>query len=275
MGQSPHVTITYSGQGGATSTEPSLRLEQQPVSSGHLTMADITAMLSLVRSGVSAKNYRQNGCEASVVGGAVIVPLVLYVWPSDLGLQYTLSSTLPGWLAIGEAEAYTMERDFDLVVPMSESVQLPFVTEGFAFTWQTPCYNEFGEVVGRPSIEVIGIDVALSAEVFGVLRVRCIASGYRHRLSLSIPKVDSAGAMTIISELDCTVTATWPVTEGTLTDELELALPGCVADLLESCPDGSTPGSGGKITDQDELVPTVYYNPCDDGQVIELRYEHD
>jgi hypothetical protein len=56
--------------------------------------------------------------------------------------------------------------------------------------------------------------------------------------------------------------------------QLALALPGCLEQLLEACPDGGLIADRGSVSvsDQEDLVPVVYYSACT-GNVLALRYE--
>ncbi len=267
---SPRLTLTYSGASPTGASEPSLNLEQAAVAKGNLTLADLHAMLALVRSGVSARTYRARDCAARVVAGSVLVDLAAYVWPSALDLAYDLAVSIPAWIVIGPAVEISQWRDFDLVVPMSASVELPFLVADLALDWQMPCFNRYGEVVAAPAIDQDGLTLRLDREVFGVLRVRCRAMGYQHTLSLTIPK-----GINRVDDIDLTLTATWPISHGTDLADLELELPGCVEDLLAACDDGTLVAEvGGSISADDPRQPVVYWNPCErENNVIEVRYE--
>jgi hypothetical protein len=270
MTSSPRLTLTYTVNAEAGASEPSLNLEQAAVSKGNVTMADLYAMLALVRSGVSARTYLARDCAARVVGGAVLVDLTAYVWPSALDLAYTLAVSIPAWTVIGPAVEISQWRDFDLVVPMSAAVELPFLAADLSLVWQTPCYNRYGEAVAAPAIDQDGLALRLDSEVFGVIRVRCRAMGFQHTLALTIPKGTSR-----VEDIDLTLIATWPISNGTEVEDLDLQLPGCVEDLLATCEDGTLVAEvGGSVSADDPRQPVVYWNPCEkESNVIEVRYE--
>lgn len=248
---------------------PWVRLEQEPVRSGALTQTDLLTMLALVQAGTSARAYRPADCVAYVQGDQAHADLAVYAWPSSLDLDYTLTPLL---VELGQVTSLRQERDFDLVVPMADSVDLPFLMDALSLTWQTPCYNRFGQQVGPPGITHTGASLDLSAEVFGVLRVRGQALGFRHACHFALAK--DLGAS--ISDITPVVTAAWTdPDQGQQTERLEIELPDCLTDLMALCPDGISQRAHalGSVTDPDEdIVPVVYYSTCT-GQVLALRYE--
>lgn len=274
---SPRITLSYSGDA-ASGNEPRILLEQKPVPAGQLSLTDLTNMLALVRSGISARSYIADSCPATIVGGLVLVPLTLFVWPSMPDLDYTLTAALPAWTTIGEAVAFEQERDFDLIVPAASAIDLPCLAASLELTWQTPAITKNGVVIDPPAIS--GYDTALDQwgpitasngpinrirlerEVFGVLRVRCRALGYRHAINLAIPK-DGEHKLTDIEE---SITAAWQLSDGgTDTVTHDLALPSCVSSLLEACESepNRTPGNRSEVTDPEELIPELRYSTCD------------
>lgn len=272
---SPRISLQLSGNAGS-SNEPRLRLEQAPVSTGDLSLVDLANMLAMVRAGISAKTYIAQSCSASIVGGVVVVPLTLYVWPSLPDQDYTLTAAIPDWTEIGPAVAVEQERDFDLVVEMTETVDLPCLAADFIVSWQSPAITERGLVIDPPSLS--GYDVVagkmlplaephgpinrlrLDREVFGVLRIRCRALGYKHALTMRIPKTTTEK----ITDIEEVITAAWQLSDATTeTTTQDITLPACVATLLESCPDGSRIGDRGSVIDnEDELIPQLRYNTC-------------
>jgi hypothetical protein len=272
---SPHITLNLSGSGGS-SNPPRLLLEQAPVAAGDLSLVDLANMLAMVRAGISAKTYVADSCAASVVGGLVVAQLTLYVWPSLPDQAYTLTAAIPEWTEIATAVAVEQERDFDLVVEMTDTVDLPCLAADLVAAWQSPAITARGVVVDPPAVS--GYDVAagkmvplagphgpinrlrLDREIFGVLRIRCRALGYKHALTMHIPKT----AVVKITDIEEVITAAWTLTDATTeTATQDITLPACVATLLEACPDGSTIGDRGSVTDdEDELIPQLRYNTC-------------
>lgn len=262
------LALAYSPAEAVSVAETWVRLEQQPVSSGRLTMADMQRMLTLVLSGTSARAYRPPTCEAYILGDEARADLAAWVWPSDLALAYNLSGDL---VTVGPAQSFRQERDFDLVVEMSDRVELPFVMDGVTSTWQTPCYNRFGAEVGRPALTIEPAAIVLAAEVFGVLRVRGDALGYRHPLTFAMQKTE----VEAITNLKPALTASWMLADGIqATERIELDLPACLTELLALCPDGISQREHAlqSISPPPELLPTVYFSTCT-GRVLALRYE--
>jgi hypothetical protein len=264
------LTLQYqAADPAASTTTPWVRLEQEPIRSGALTQTDLLTMLALVQAGTSAHAYRPADCVAYIQGDQAHADLAVYAWPSRLDLAYSLTPLL---VELGEVAALRQERDFDLVVPMSTSVDLPFLMDSLSTTWQTPCYNRFGQQVGPPAITHTGARLELSAEVFGVLRVRGQALGFRHALHFAMAK--NAGSS--ITDITPVLTATWTAPDqGPQTERLEIDLPDCLTDLLALCPDGISQRAHalGQVTDPNEgVVPVIYYSTCT-GQVLALRYE--
>lgn len=256
------LTVSYS-QDTAASGEW-LRLAQQPVTSNRLTSEDLAVMLALVQSGTSAHAYKPANCEASVLADQVAADLVLEVWPSSLAITYSLAADL---VTVGAKSALQEWHEFDLIIPMATSVDLPYLCDTITMTWQTPAYNRHGMEVERPTIDKFGNTLLLSAEVFGVLRVRCLALGWQHDLRFVWAKTDAAA----ITGLKPAVVASWIGGN----ERLELELPGCLEALLAFCPDGNSKRSRSTSTvdnDDDDTVPVVYYSPCS-GRMLTVRQE--
>ena len=244
-----------------------VKLEQPPVADTSLTTTDLARMLALVRAGISAHGYQQPNCPCSLVAGAVIVPLVFYLWPSQPSLAYELQ--VPFGTLIGP-ELVGMEREFSFVVPFGKSKELPFRCESVRWSWaDLPCFDRFGNQVERPQVSVGPTRVQLGADVLAVLRIRCTAVGYRYRLELSLPK-EAAARTRVNAPL---VTALWQQDGATRSQAMNLSLPTCATDLLEACEDGQLVNEAiwGKITQRGERIPYVHYNECD-GTALPVQY---
>lgn len=265
------LTISYAPAKQSSTVKYSLTVEQRPVSSTKLTEKDLLQMLALVRSGVSARAYRQPSCEAYVLDGSAHADLETWVWPVPLEMAYSATGDL---VEPGPPTSLRMERDFDLVCAMTDHLDLPFCATNVHCTWQTPCYNKFGEQVARPTITINAASLDLSSTVFGVLRIRCLAVGFAHPLHFQMAKI-SGDSYQAIKEIKPVFTCTWIDAEGEQQSEsITIKLPACLADLLETCPDGLTKRerSVGEVTNGEPTVPVVYFSPCT-GQVLALRYE--
>lgn len=256
------LTVNYTQE--EQSSGDWLRLSQASVTSNKLTNEDLEVMLALVQSGVSAHAYKPSNCEASILSDRVIADLTLKVWPSDIDIVYDLSSEL---LTIGAAKSLQEWHEFDLIVPMASKVDLPYLCESPTLVWQTPTYNSRGEEVEKPDITKAGTTLYLSDEVFGVLRVKCLAEGWQHNLQFSWIKTEWQA----ITNVKLVVSASWVGGVESIT----LELPGCLEALLAFCPDGNSKHSHGQSTvdsEEDEVIPVVYYSPCS-GKVIAVRQE--
>jgi len=259
-----------------------ITLEQEPVPQGNLSLTDLTNMLALVRSGISARKYIASSCPATLSGGIVTVPLTLYAWPSHYQ-EYALSAALPEWTTIGEQIEFTQDREFDLVIENTDLVDLPCMAAGLSITWQSPAIRINGEIIDPPEIQGYDVDkgvmvaldtshglinrIRLATPCFGVLRVRCMAIGYRHAITMEIPKTDAES----ITDIEETITAAWMLADGsTEIATQKIALPPCVEDLLAACDDGSTVGDHVGSVDDTKYRTRLRYSTCT-GKVLDVR----
>lgn len=231
-----------------------------------VNLYDLTQMFTRVTSGLSVRTYRPARCPVTIQGETVIVPIEFDVFPSSMDMPYSLRSGL-GELS-GPSRSADPRQEFDIVVPMTDRVTLPFLAENLISYWQTPCFNEFGEQVFSVGRSRDGATISLDRTCFGVLRVICDAIGYRHTCTMEFIKGNYS-----ITNVKNSVVASW-VDENNeqQTATLDLELPGCVEDLLETCDDGSLPTTIGQTEEDPAGIPTVYYSTCN-GFVILLRYE--
>ena len=258
------VSLTINYNVSQDADPPWIRLTQEPVSSNKLTDEDLATMLALVMSGTSARAYKPENCEATVLSDEIIADLAVKVWPSSLDIAYGIVGDL---VTIGEKTALQEWHEFDLIVPMSNTVDIPYLCTEATVTWQTPAYNSRGVEVDKPSITKSANKLVLGAEVFGVLRVKCLALGWRHALQFSWAKTDASA----ITNLKPAVVVSWAEGE----ERLELELPGCIEALLAFCPDGNSKRARSMSTvdsEEDEVVPVVYWSPCS-GRMLAIRYE--
>ena len=268
------ITITYTAPQAGPSADLRLTLAQDPVDKrSGLIQADIDRMLALVLSGQSARRYKPARCAAWVRETVVGADLVVHAWPVPEDLVYTLEAV--GCTADPPTRVQ-VEGEFDLVVPMSASVDLPATFAGLGYQWQTPCYNRFGEQVPAPAITVHPARLELAAEVFGVLRITGAAIGDRYAITYTVPKMQAGQVLRNEDLPEAAVIARWTDADGEPANaQLALDLPGCLEQLLEACPDGSLVAdrkAGGQINPDEGLVPVVYFSACT-GNVLALRYE--
>jgi hypothetical protein len=276
---SPCITFTVNGE--AYQANPRrLTLEQEAVASGKLSLTDLEAMVSLARSGISAKSYIASNCPATVAEGNVVVSLRCFAWPSHRQ-SYTLTAAIPAITTIGEAVAVEQERDFDVIID-GESVDLPCLSADASIIWQSPAILANGRVIDPPAISGYDVDqgrmvdlagghgainrLRLSRACFGVLRVRCIAIGYSHALTMAIPK---GGAK--VSDLRETITGAWSLDDGsTDATTLDIELPVCVQTLLETCEDDTRVGDHVGRLKKTKTRKQLRYSTCT-GSVIDYR----
>lgn len=265
---SSQLAITFAAP---SSSDAASRLRltlQQKALPGYRHYANLNlvqSMLNHAMGGGSARKYLDQGCMATIENGKVIVPFTVYAFPSDLGLSYRLTAAAG---VVNQGVYVELAKSFDLVVPMTDRVDLPGLMAGAGFTWQTLCYNEFGEVVGQPEISLHKDSIRLSDSVFGVLRVKGYLLGYEHTIIMEIVKSEAdqedegqrVGYR--IDNLENTVQAVWMDEEEQQSASIDLEIPQCVKDMLATCPGGDLLGDV-SVTHADEgKVTTVYYNTC-------------
>lgn len=247
--------------------QPELSLEQEAVADNSLTTDDLTKMLALVRAGVSAKLYRPETCNVSVVDGNILVDLNVFVWPKPFNLNYTFA------LNYGTAadRVYLQQnREFDFIINGSKKTPLPFTVSTIEYSLtQLPFFDKLGNIVDPPSITFDSRNAITDKEVIGVIRITCVAEGWQHPVQLTFDKDDNS-----ISNFNVTASTTFRDTDENLQTVAErLELPGCVELLLSTCEDDLlTEHKYGSVKDKDEKVPVVYYSDCD-GSFLVVRYE--
>jgi hypothetical protein len=258
--------LTLSLQPASVATGEGLRLtiEQAPIDQGSLSLADLNQMVSRARSGLSARTWRPSGCAATISAGEVVVETAVRAWPSAAALPYTITAALG---AFSQPSALVIEREFDLLMAHTDQVELPYRCTGVSLSWQTPCYNRFGEVTTRPALTVSEDRITSDAQVWGVLRVRAQAHGFSHPLTMRFPRVLGQR----ITEVKNHATAAWTDASGPRASGCDIDLPACVADLLAACP-GGRPLIDIDVEADEDGIPTVYYSTCT-GEVILVRYE--
>lgn len=270
MSTQASLTITYAGgdlPAGAQSS-PGLTLEQAPLPAAQ-GVPDLQAMLSVVLgTGQAAQAYTSPDCPASVAEGEIVVPLTVWVWPSDLALNYTLLAESG---TVSEPVRIEQEREWDQVINFEAETVLPFHCRDLSWSWSDlGAYSRTGGLIDPPpELRAEGSTILSSGDFLGVLRVRCLAIGYAHTITMTIPK----NAASKITDIRNSVTASWTQDGVTRTATLDLQIPDCVADLAALCPDGELAVE--KVTGEhqkDETVWVIYYNGCT-GRVIVVRSE--
>lgn len=267
------TTITYLPVPSSEIPGRWIHLEQEavPLSQRNATLADMVQMFNRALSGLSARSYQLEKCAAATIksDGTLMVTLKVRVWPSSLDLPYVLTSSY-GLVAAGDP--VEIEREVDVAVEGTDAVTLPWLVGAPLAWWQLPCFNEFSEPVPEPAITVAGATFDLSSSCYGVLRIRGLAQGYQHTVTMEFTKPEKSA----LANIKVSLTATYTDSNGEQQAEiLALTLPACVLDLLEYCEGDNILAADPRtelVINHDDPIPTVYYDTCT-GQVIELRYE--
>lgn len=257
------LSITYQGQAveDIAAVDVWLNMEQDIPEEYNqsASLADLAAMVARARGGLSAKTYQQSGVEVTFQGETVSFPLYFYVWPSALGLPYSLSANQDIGV-IDQGQQVSIEREGNVVVPMATSVDLPYLIEMLSATWDTPCYNELSEIIGEQGIGYEQAQLLVDTECFGVIRLRHLALGYRHTCTVTLTKPEASK----VSDINLTVFADYTDADGVKqTEELSLEIPQAIQDYMATCPDGGWVTTG-SITSADdgEQPTTIYYSTC-------------
>lgn len=284
--------ITYTpAQATESDRLPSLRLTLEPEFVGRLrnraTLADIDAMLAMARSGASARNRQIERCKWARwdTNGDLLCTIALWVWPSDIDLTYAL--TLPPGVTSAPPVLVREPRDTkSLITGSGGEIELPWLLEDAAIGWHPAIgvWDAWSRPTAPPGIEQDKARLILDGErgVYGVLHVRGAAVGYRHDLTIRYPTGDAKRAnrdpeapdVSVSGAEDFDVTATWTdETGGKRTETATIAIPECVAALLEECPQGTKRGGSVRVRSrggEGGSGITIYYNSCT-GAVLDVR----
>lgn len=312
MSETASAVVTYTPAPAAESGLPALRLTLEPERvagwMNRATVLDIANMVGMARSGVSARHRQTRDCRWAKwdANGDLVVTLALWVWPSDIDLEYAL--TLPPGVTSAEPVQVREAKATKIWVGGSTGdLELPWLLEDAAFAWhpRIGVWDGFGRPASPPEIRQDKARLILSGErgVYGILCPSGMAVGWRHDISITYPigdeskrrrgavnRTDPAAPLyiagggggddqtgpgiSITNADDIDVTATWKDENGeTRSEEATLQIPDCAKALLEECPEGSTAGGGSirvKPADDSEGPITVYYNSCN-GRVLDVR----
>lgn len=285
MSETTSTVITYTPRDAADRL-PALRLWLEPenVSKRHnrATLADIDAMLALVRSGASARNRQASRCGWAkwAANGDLVVTLALWVWPSDIDLQYSL--TLPPNVTSAPRVLERLPRDTKFWVAGSGGeIELPWLLEEATFAWhpRIGVCDEKSRPAEPPEITQDKARLILTGEGerYGVLWALGTAVGWRHDISIRYPKGGgedpSAPAIRVTGADNVPVRATWTDENGeNRTADATLEIPDCVKALLEECPGGVSGRIRMRPPEGEPPPVTVYYNSCN-GHVLAVRRE--
>ena len=263
------MTSLIAAYSAGAAAEQSLVLEQVeiPAVSQSANLADIITMYRYVLSGLSARVYKADRCPVTILDGVVTCHLQVLVFPSaaDLAYRMTISNGI-----IGEGMEVQEPREFDLIVPMTDTVDLGYLASEVQILSSTNFYDPSGAVISPPEMVLSGTSLKLSQKCFAVLRVRCLALGFRHDVAISVTK--EIGYK--VENLASLVQATWMSGGELESTSISLDIPDCVNSLLEYCPDtGNLAGARSRVNpDDEEKIPVVRYSQCT-GAFLGVRYE--
>lgn len=308
MSETASNVVTYTRRDADAGRSPALRLTLEPErveGANRATLSDIDAMIAMARSGASARNRQIARCRwARWDNGDLICTLALWVWPSDIDLEYSLS--LPPGVTSAERVLTREPRDVKVWVAGSGGdIELPWLLESASFVWhpRIGVWDAWSRPETPPGITQERARLILSGEGdrYGVLWARGTAVGWRHDISIRYPtgggnerpdtdKTDprapvylayipgggsdpAAPGISIKNADDIKVTATWTDETGEQREEsATLTIPECVKRLLEKCPQGTkrTGNIRVKPADDDQGPVQVYYNSCT-GAILDVR----
>lgn len=263
---------------GPEASGPALRITLEPEyvdrRAALADLADIDAMLAAVRSGASARGRQMDRCRWATLlpSGGLRVTLLLYVWPSDLDLPYSLS--VPSGVEIGPKSAYldVVSRKFWLA--RDTSLDLPWLVRDATVEWVPglSCFDGASREVLAPPVEYVeaGARLATGGRCYGLVHVSGLAHGFVHEISAVYDKfvTDPDSARPQINNVtadDIDVTCTWRDETGAeQTETARLVIPPCVRTLLATCADGTSRFKGSSHTRTPSRT-VVYYSACDGG----------
>ena len=239
-------------------------------------------MIAAAMAGESAFEYVYDSCPyVVIIDGVVRITLPFFVWPSDLGLAYDLTASLG---TISPGVAYEEFRSFDAVFDHTDSYDYEAIFVG-ELTPEMPFFRDDGtEIKVQPSeIVTTGSLVTLPEPLTTVLRAEGKAYGFRHELVIEVVKAapaaepaaeeegEAAGpALYTAQDLEAAITVAWLDENGeTQSDILDMKIPGCVLDLLETCEDGTPKGDPRRPPGE---LFYLYHSTCN-GEVLLGRWE--
>jgi len=252
---------TGTGTGGIT-VKPFVKLEQKKPKE-HEKNASLEMMYNMwigSSNGIPSQLSNFIGCPIEIRGDKIHVFLSFFAFPSSPDLDYKLS------VDIGEIVTLVnngKNRKLHLFVNNSDTVELPYWFERVSTMWTTQTFDKNGDFVTPPKVIHMGNWLSFEFPVFGVIEVSGSPLGeigtvgiildkpveevsiapadweenaWGHKV-LTPPPVTSTDSLKI-TNLKCTVTATWLNDEGEEeTNSLTLEAPDCIKSFLEMCPD--------------------------------------
>lgn len=265
----------------ADADAPALRLTLEPEQAAGTNRAsfhDIETMLSRARSGLSARTVQRERCSCVSTGkdGVLRLSLAALIWPSRPNLAYTFYA--PSNATATRPEPYRRTRQWKFWTGGQTRLSLRWMLENASCVWQPgfACVDEFCSPMPSPTVRHEYAEIYLgkgteSKSAYGVLVVTGTAVGFRHPFTVEFAKFDRQGRAQKISLDSLPVSATWRDERGeTQTEDVDIPIPACAKDLLESCDDGRGANSF-HVNDHTEGHWEIAYNTCD-GSVLGSRF---
>lgn len=248
-----------------------LQQEDLPMSSEITNLTDLYQMIAYVKSGKPAESYIYKTCNyAEVIDGVIILKLNFYVWLSDLDLIYNLTSNFG---TISEKEFVEEHISKSIIFNGSNKESIGYIFDG-EISEEMPFFDSYGKRIS-PNVIVHDSYIELSKSSYCVFRVKGIASGYKHTITMEFPKLQE-GEIFSIDNIQNSIILRYLDENGEIqTDTLDLKIPKCVEDLLLTCSSGNLSGitgcAGSNCRDNGKYK--VYISECD-GNVILERWEN-
>ena len=252
------------------------RLTQEPIpsSADEANIKDLHQMIAAAMAGESAYEYVYDSCPyVVIIDGVVRITLPFFVWPSDLGLAYDLTASAG---TISPGVAHEEFRSFDVIFDHAAVADYEAIFVG-GLTPEMPFFRADGSEIPEPEIIAAGSLVTLPEPLTTVLRAEGKVYGFRHELVIEVVKAavdpeageDAEAELNKVQEPESAITVAWRDENGeTQTDILDMKIPGCVLDLLETCEDGTPKGD----PQQEGERYVVYYSTCN-GEEFLARWE--
>ena len=261
----------------------------------YASLRDLHDMWIAASTGQSAQLMRPSTCPVEFENDIIRVMLGFYTWPSSPDLPFSLS---PAMGVISAGQKIEKVKEFSVFVNNQDSFALEYYMTEISTYWETPTFDRDGGDIPAPVVTIDGNYLRFSTEVFGAIRIKGIAIGFHHVVTMELekgvdqePSAETEPAETPFDEddiitglpeywdwnspkienLENTITATWVDGEESETEQLRLELPLCVEELLKMCPNAYT--SLTAICNEISTL-TVEYNACT-GAVIRVYFGKD
>lgn len=278
MGNST-LQISFSGEeiSGTIDAHSVVMFQKENPYNDTVSLDQLLSMSAMAKGGTSAFQYAKSTDIYFTEDGTVLnVPLIFYVLPTPSTLSYSLSLMGIGKIKNKGVVNYSITKN--VIVPLTNQVEMqaPIVSNNFA--WDTPCYNKKGEIVAPPAYSVNGKYLLFDETVFGVLRGTFSYTAHKYKAVLQFQKTevmeDTGETQDVkISEVDCSVKCIYFDSKGEPQEALlELEIPKNVELFLEKCPDEEAPVVEWPETNESKYHTTYWYSTCT-GEVIDFHHE--